>query len=114
MAGDGVGGQIYSQENHMALSNIFREPRREITESIVGMGLFAAFVCLVKPVSWWLFHEQSDYQRMWLGYMFIAVILIGISIGFIFFMLAVTHFFGEVICDVLASCGLEMRPRNRR
>lgn len=26
----------------MALSNIFREPRREITESAIGLGIFAA------------------------------------------------------------------------
>src|SRR6185295_6238663 len=103
----------------MALSNIFREPRREITESAVGIGVFAL-----------LYAAPGTVFAMWLG-PYIAggdcgitcsAILAGLVIWPVFLtatvlssaaVLFVTHEIGEELCDSLERRGVHLRPRNR-
>lgn len=102
----------------MALSNIFREPRREITESLVGFSIFLLPLYLDYRFS--LFFEaatttpgKQDYCPWPLG-----MVVGAFAIAFVFFALMGiaygTHAAGEGICNVLAARGLELRPRNRR
>lgn len=92
----------------MALSNIFREPRREITETLVG--IVAAIVFMVLPCYFgsWLSHFK-DGPPLLLGAM-LGLALEGFVVGMFFFI----HFIGEEVCDWLDDRGLALRPRNRR
>lgn len=96
----------------MALSNIFREPRREITETVIG-------VLTIVPITWldyqfavW-FHKVSGGDEhgcpLILG-MFFGVFVAIAFISFVFFI----HTIGEVVCDKLCDRGLELRPKQRR
>ena len=102
----------------MALSNILREPRREITESAVGITAMVAVLGI--PI--WL-----DYQfALWLQEvdhgcplplgMFAGVLcLIGAVLLFLFgwLMLHVTHEIGDSICTAFQRRGIHLRPRQR-
>ena len=96
----------------MALSNIFREPRREITESIVGILALAAFGWLDWKYAEWLCrddircHERPDLYA--LGMILGAALAIAIFIIVVF-----THFLGDQICAALQRGGIHLRPRNR-
>lgn len=95
----------------MALSNIFREPRREITESAVGI----AIASIVIYGDWWFacwFQEtvaHDDKQIRVIG-MLVGILAAIIITGLVF----LTHWVGEEICDSLARRGLELRPKDRR
>jgi hypothetical protein len=97
----------------MALSNIFREPRREITESLIGVTIFAV------PLYWdyrltLAVNATSPHPlpvpvgMLILGGVVIVIGLIGWGAALL------THFIGEEICDSLARRGLELRPKERR
>lgn len=105
----------------MALSNIFREPRREITETVVG-------VCVGGPVIAGL---------LWLDYWFAinvcgadswsftsreapipVAMIFGLLCGFITCLIAVglavaIHGLGDRVCNVLDQSGLRLRPKQR-
>jgi len=97
----------------MALSNIFREPRREITESVIGIAFFAAFLFVDSYFARW-FHgitggDQHGGCPVPIGYVF------GIfGFGVLWIILGVTHGIGENICNALARRGLELRPKDRK
>lgn len=97
----------------MALSNIFREPRREITESAVGIAIVAGFLYGDYCFAAWLYSMTADNPRG--GF----PVVLGMIMGVVFFivcigMLVLTHALGEAICNALAKRGLELRPRQRR
>jgi polyferredoxin len=99
----------------MALTNIFREPRREITEQIVGIVPIALFLFGDWKFSLWFQRQQPHpgWPDIVLGMMvgLLIPVLIGIfSVLLLFF----THYIREEICDSLAARGLELRPKNRR
>ena len=94
----------------MALSNIFREPRREITETAVGILWLGGSFALGYYVSLWL-HLFDDGSR----------IVMGVCVGTIIFaspfvLIGIAHFthsIGELACQMLKSIGLDPRPRRR-
>lgn len=93
----------------MALSNILREPRREITETIVGIVIFAVFVYLDSLFAHWL-NTFTVYNPcpIPLGY------LLGVLVTIIVALLTVLiHAVGEKTCNALARNGLELRPKQR-
>lgn len=102
----------------MALSNIFREPRREITESVVGiaavafvLGGFAWLDYSIAVASWAQNGSHpNDFGDYLVGATFL-LILGGIALGILTVM---THAIGEGICNSLARRGLELRPTRRR
>lgn len=99
----------------MALSNIRKEPQREITESLVGIG------CLVMVL--WLDFWGSSLINTRLfpkdpSMTVVLVIALPIAL-FILFLIGMgtiygTHALGEKICGALADRGLELRPRQRK
>ena len=97
----------------MALSNIFREPRREITESIVGIAAFGVAMAGDYHFARWFEEITTNSEGHggcpWpLGLMF-GFIFLGIIIAVVFF----THAIGDSICNALQERGIHLRPRNR-
>lgn len=101
----------------MALSNIFREPRREITEQVIGVGVVGVAL-VVWAISgnavgeWLLANDRSPVTDrvpfLLLGWL---VALVGIVVALFVFSLA--HAIGEGICDALSRRGLDPRPKRR-
>lgn len=97
----------------MALSNIFREPRREITESVVGIGVVVTLFVPDYFFADWLHAHLLDRDGEGLPYFLgmpfgVAVLA---ACGIIIF---VTHEIGEGICNLLQRHGRDPRPRQRR
>jgi hypothetical protein len=97
----------------MALSNIFREPRRELIEQGVGLVGFtglvlcdqaaAAIMCLVvdgttsvEAAEW----AVASAMAIPLGFMIVGVMVL-------------MHAAGEALCNSLQSRGVHLRPRQR-
>lgn len=98
----------------MALSNIFREPRREITESVVGLVPFVGFIALDVFLTRWIC--RADTHRDWgqiMGIFFVIVVGTLMALFGLVLLALFTHFIGEEICGFLARHGLELRPKNR-
>lgn len=101
----------------MALSNIFREPRREITESVVGIAAAAIAVGIVAPGDYYFalwFEEITGGHKTggcpWeLGMAFFGPCAGLLILGAIL----ATHGLGDAICNRLERVGLQLRPRNR-
>lgn len=96
----------------MALSNIFREPRREITESVMGIAIFLALLWPDYRFALWFQDLTGGPER---GVPVIMGLFAGATAGaacvaLLFF----THFVGEEVCEWLDDRGLRLRPRNRR
>lgn len=106
----------------MALSNIGREPRREITESLVGLVSIPASAWVL--VSLWLagatwnpYHTEAGHldavpYPLWVTAWLCLTLVGGVlafCIGRLFLMM--THGIGEGACNALASHGIELRPR---
>lgn len=99
----------------MALSNIFREPRREITESMVGVLIAIFFVGIFFGADYKIVTDigVNSTQDLVLGMIVIGVamtigafVLSGIIVG--------THALGELICNRLEGANIHLRPRERR
>jgi hypothetical protein len=114
----------------MALSNIGREPRREITEQVFGLVFVMAYAgwvaysvhlsnvwhpplyckvgatsCTVAEAEWSWWKEPFNFQ-----------ITFGLSIGIwlIYPALLFMHFLGEIVCGWLTTLGIDPRPKQRR
>jgi hypothetical protein len=93
----------------MALSNIFREPRREITEQVIGTISIILFVAADYGILEWLGGWHHNY-----GLLVLSMLLIGC--GMILIPVVVfggCHVIGELVCAGLDAAGLDPRPRNR-
>ena len=97
----------------MALSNIFREPRREITESVVGIAAFA----VLGAADWWFATWFANavwvpgddwWSWMVVGLAFGALIVFGLLLLTLF-----VHYIGEELCDFLENRGVDPRPKQR-
>lgn len=95
----------------MALNNIRREPQREITESLVGLVVVVGLVWGDYSFGQWV-HSLDPTIHVAIG-MFFGALLIILSPAVGFVALVGTHKVGEIVCDVLASFGLHLRPRVR-
>lgn len=99
----------------MALTNIIREPRREITESAAGIMLFAGLIWLDYGLAKFMdipapSQSKADHYFILFVGMFAGAAIIAVTIGLLF----LTHAIGEGICNSLARHGLELRPKNRK
>lgn len=95
----------------MALSNIFREPRREITETLMGALVVGAFLFADRFFANWLYAAFGQNDRPFI----VLCYLIGACLGMVIFFFAIfVHWIGESICGALANHGLELRPKVRR
>lgn len=96
----------------MALSNIIREPRREITESVVGLTMFGGVVGLDYYFALW-FSDAMAATSMGSCPVFLGMML-GLMGGILIVFLAfITHALGDGICNALERNGIQLRPRNR-
>lgn len=102
----------------MALSNIFREPRREITESAVGTVLAGGLIYADYAFGYWLSNYAGCYSSNdgicrheipWGLGMLIGLFCM-IVLGLFIFL---THEIGDAICNALQRQGIHLRPRNR-
>ncbi len=113
----------------MALSNIFREPQREITETAIGVLVVGPILIMTYIVghffadlTWNPQHIRGDNGALevcpypvWLGVMCILSAIAGlITFGVSSLIAIITHDIGEGICDKLQRDGIHLRPRNRR
>lgn len=103
----------------MALSNIFREPRREITESVVGLAIFGGAVWADYAFAGWL-QEYAGHRLYSDGTIAGDYIPwpLGMVVGFVvgataLLTVVVTHALGDGICNALQNSGIHLRPRNR-
>lgn len=96
----------------MALSNVFREPRREITEQLAGLMVFAGVLGVDLPFALW-FQRETGLTPFVPGV--IAGLICGFLGGVMSFLIfgLVMHAVGEGVCNALARRGLELRPKNR-
>ncbi len=99
----------------MALSNIFKEPRREITESAVGVLAILSFLVGDWFFALWLNTTQDQQGNVCpipLG-LLLGVLAAGIvyCLGFMFVL--GTHALGEAICNALERNGVRLRPVRR-
>jgi len=96
----------------MALSNVFREPRRELIEQAIGTialsGAIAADAAIGYATARWLGATPED------GSIVIATLgLAAIGPMVVYVFLLVCHQVGEDICAKLARAGFDPRPRRR-
>lgn len=96
----------------MALSNLFREPRREITESALGLAVFAVFLYPDYRFALWFGEITGDASGRcpWPIGMLLGAALLALCVLALFIL----HWVGEGICDFLARHGVELRPKERR
>ena len=95
----------------MALSNIFEEPRREITETLIGMAAMGGFLYLDYKFAVWFqgFSGGSISGCPWpLGMVLGIPYLMAIALVAI-----VIHRFGDYLCAVLENHGVQVRPKQR-
>lgn len=92
----------------MALSNIGREPRREITEQIAGTLALALYVVAAYLVVTEIFGATRTVDKIF-GTFFFGLVMLVVIPGLIFS----THAIGEVVCDWLKAARIDPRPRQR-
>jgi hypothetical protein len=97
----------------MALSNIFREPRREITETGVGVLIFLPVAWLDYTIAARLHSLPAHTDEPFIVPVIIAffIILLG-AIALLVLALGI-HAVGEDICNSLEARGVHLRPRRR-
>lgn len=95
----------------MALSNIFREPRREITESVVGLAVGVSAIWADYEFAIWFKEATGSINGgcPWPLGMLLGAIFAFLLVMFVF----ATHALGDGICDALQSRGIHLRPRYR-
>ena len=92
----------------MALTNILREQRRELTETVVGLALVGPLVVADYYFAAWL--QSADHEPNPLPIP-LGMILGVLSLVGCVAVLMVVHVIGEALCDSLARHGRELRPR---
>jgi hypothetical protein len=106
----------------MALSNVFREPRRELTESAVGIAITVAVLGPVLGLDYlfglWFYEFMGGAKAGPVGEGVLFGMLIGAVVilvgGLVIFLgLLVTHAIGEGVCNALQRRGVHLRPRVR-
>lgn len=111
----------------MALSNIVKEPRREITESVFGIVAVGAYVGLDYLLCRWVLGPsassgaagdiaQTSYHYSTPYWPIFALLMLGIGlvaplVGTM--LLYFTHAVGEIVCDWFKAIGADPRPRQR-
>jgi hypothetical protein len=96
----------------MALSNIFREPRREITESVVGIAAVGVFVGADYGLA--LLLHDGDKSLDLPACMAIVAVVVIVCCSALYAALQATHAIGDSICNALQARGIHLRPRQRR
>ena len=99
----------------MALSNTLKEPRRELTETGIGVAVIATAIGADYAFASWFITSfppsggSFPYAFAMVVAMFIGAVVVLMTWGLLLF----AHFLGEVICDSLANNGIYVRPKRR-
>lgn len=97
----------------MALSNISREPRREITETVAGVGIAA--VALVPDYFFAIWFMAVAFRPSdslgWALAFFLSLIIGFICLGLFWLAVLGVHALGEAACEILEDRGIRLRPR---
>lgn len=102
----------------MALSNIGREPRREITESVIGIvavvvWLGVAFL-IARTFDPHYINAPNDYGPSWaFTVSFVTLVVATIGPLLFFGIFCLTHALGEEVCDWLKAVRIDPRPKRR-
>lgn len=96
----------------MALSNTFREPRRELTEQGIGLIVLSALLVPAHYFAQWLSMAGPNAPPIFVCYV-LAVVVEFLAILVLFGAAHLMHWLGEISCSALARGGLELRPKNR-
>lgn len=115
----------------MALSNIKREPRREITEQVIGLLFilaYAGWVAYSVHLSTIWYHplycpprvdsctvaEAEAVWSYWRTPVNLAITLaLSLGIWLLYPFLLLMHAFGEMVCGWMAALGFDPRPKQR-
>ena len=103
----------------MALSNIFKEPRREITETAMGVLVTIVVVPLIVYAWWnlglfmiWLTHDTPSTLNI-IGDAFFGMLGGIVLLAALSLVVIAIHAIGETICNKLQRRGIELRPKQR-
>lgn len=100
----------------MALSNLRNEPRREITETVIGVLALGALVLLDYGFSLWFWGVTGAYRGgcPWpLGMIMGPLLLVLIGLALVW-ALRLAHCVGEFLCPLIEAVGIQVRPRRRK
>lgn len=89
----------------MALSNMLKEPRREITESVVGILLVLMYASVAITIQQLVNPYIKDVA--------ISTVIGIFAPIFGYLILVGIHAIGEAACNALARKGIELRPKQR-
>lgn len=98
----------------MALSNIFNEPRREITETLVGIGGVLVIPGLLYVIGQGVNAAIGYRSLQWYEAMVVGLsvpLFLGVALAILFGVAILLHKFGEAVCALLDGFGLELRPK---
>lgn len=90
----------------MALSNIFREPRREIIEQAAGAALFVVWI----GTAHWLVRLLGATSTVDLVG---GTVVMSMALVLLIPLVFMIHAAGEFVCGALARMGVDPRPRQR-
>jgi hypothetical protein len=100
----------------MALSNIWKEPRREITETVVGFGAVVAGLGIPLYGGYWVARwaagPAAPFSQV-LGYGFCLTMAGGLVCGMLLSLAFVIHEVGDEVCTTLEEHGIRLRPKRR-
>lgn len=94
----------------MALSNILKEPRREIIETIIGGVIFGGFMWGDYAVTNAM--HPRDFPDQALMMLFFPIFALAVAAALVFVIMFI-HGLGNVICDIMKEMGLDPRPKQR-
>lgn len=99
----------------MALSNMLREPRREITETVVGIAGVALVLAVVAVPPWALCYFGVEHRFIdAIADCFLCLTAIVVGVMVLALTVNLIHDAGEALCAALARRGIDPRPRTRR
>jgi hypothetical protein len=96
----------------MALSNMLREPRREITETAVGIVLVLGYAWINYTAARWL-QSAIPLSGGFQIPVFLPMLAIFLGTFICYGALLLIHLLGEAVCNALQQNGLHLRPRSR-
>jgi hypothetical protein len=94
----------------MALSNMGKEPRREIIEQVFGVVFVVGYLVGDYHLARWFYAPKSFWVDP--GDLMLMVCGLFLIPGFYFF-LQFTHVAGELVCGWLQAAGIDPRPTQR-
>lgn len=99
----------------MALTNFFREPKRELTETLLGIAVLIGPAYLDYRIALFL-HENDDPTcplPLPLA-LVVGAIIMGASVAGVLAAAWTIHHAGEGLCNLIANhLDIEIRPRDR-